>query len=77
MEQEGIPDGYKIVLHDDGSRFGLASTGFAHDRVPVLAGWYGGLLTTLLSLDRPLTGTGPGHLRVSALLIGSGKRLYL
>jgi hypothetical protein len=48
--QENRTDGYKIVLRDDGSQFGLASNGFPHDKVPILAGWYGDLLTTFLSM---------------------------
>lgn len=48
--QEHRPDGYKIVLSDDGSKFGLASKGFAHDKRPILAGWYGDLITTFLGM---------------------------
>jgi hypothetical protein len=48
--QESRTDGYKIVLRGDGSQFGLASNGFPHDKFPVLAGWYGDLLTTFLGM---------------------------
>ena len=48
--QEGQPDGYRIVLRDDGSQFGLASRGFPEDKVPILVGWYGDLLTTFLGM---------------------------
>ena len=48
--EEKRPDGYKIVLRGDGSQFGLASSGFPQDNVPILCGWYGGLLTTFLSM---------------------------
>src|SRR5579862_5327219 len=42
--QEERPDGYKIILRDDGLQFGLASKGFPHDEAPILDGWYGNLL---------------------------------
>jgi hypothetical protein len=48
--QENTPDGYKIVLRDDGSQFGLASSGFPQDKIPILVGWYGDLLTTFLGM---------------------------
>jgi hypothetical protein len=48
--QENRSDGYKIVLRDDGSQFGLASSGFPQDKVPILVGWYGDLLTTFLGM---------------------------
>ena len=48
--QENRRDGYKIVLRDDGLQFGLASSGFPHDRYPVLCGWYGGLLSAFLGM---------------------------
>lgn len=44
------PDGYKIVLSDDGSLFGLASSGFPRDKFPILVGWYGDLITTFLAM---------------------------
>jgi hypothetical protein len=43
--QENRPDGYKIILCEDGSQFGLASNGFPDDRFPVLVGWYGSLMS--------------------------------
>lgn len=48
--QENRADGYKIVLREDGSQFGLAAQGFPHDESPSLVGWYGNLLTTFLSM---------------------------
>jgi hypothetical protein len=48
--QEDRADGYKIVLREDGSQFGLAAQGFPHDELPVLVGWYGNLVTTFLSM---------------------------
>jgi hypothetical protein len=48
--QETRTDGYKIVLRDDGSQFGLVSRGFPLDRFPILVGWYGDLLTTFLGM---------------------------
>ena len=42
--------GTRFVLRDDGSQFGLASNGFPHDKVPILVGWYGDLLTTFLGM---------------------------
>lgn len=48
--QEKGTDGYKIILREDGSQFGLASHGLAHDKAPILAGWYGNLLTTFLGM---------------------------
>jgi len=48
--QEKRRYGYKIILRDDGLRFGLASKGFPHDSAPVLVGWYGDLLNTFLGM---------------------------
>jgi hypothetical protein len=48
--QENQSDGYKIVLRNDGSQFGLASSGFPKDKVPILVGWYCDLLTTFLGM---------------------------
>jgi hypothetical protein len=48
--QENRPDGYKIILREDGSQFGLASIGFPNDRFPVLVGWYGSLLSAFLGM---------------------------
>jgi hypothetical protein len=43
-------EGYKIILSEDGSTFGLASDGFKHDNAPIFVGWYGCLLTTFLGM---------------------------
>ena len=48
--QENRPDGYKIVLRDDGAQFGLATSGFPGDKHPSLDGWYGDLVTTFLGM---------------------------
>lgn len=48
--QEKHPDGYKIVLREDGSKFGLASKGLPKDKAPILVGWYSDLLTTFLGM---------------------------
>ena len=48
--QENESDGYKIVLRDDASQFGLASSGFPKDKAPILVGWYGDLLTAFLGM---------------------------
>lgn len=48
--QEGIADGYKIVMREDGKQFGLASAGFVLDKHPVLVGWYGDLLSAFLAM---------------------------
>jgi hypothetical protein len=48
--QESVDDGYKIVMCDDPSQFGLASGCFSDDRYPILIGWYGSLLTTFLAM---------------------------
>jgi hypothetical protein len=47
--QEKGPEGYRIILSEDGSWFGLASSG-KHDKSPVLVGWYGDLLNTFLGM---------------------------
>jgi len=49
-KEKNRTDGYKIVMREDGLQFGLASNGFPHDRYPVLAGWYGGLVSAFLSM---------------------------
>jgi hypothetical protein len=46
----GESGGYKIVLRDDGSMFGLATMGFPTDAHPVLIGSYGDLNSTLQSM---------------------------
>jgi len=48
--QEGMTDGYKIVMRDDGKQFGLASVGFPKDLHLVLVGWYGTLLSAFLAM---------------------------
>jgi len=48
--QEALSGGYKIVMQEDGRQFGLASTGFAHDKHLVLDGWYGTLLSAFLAM---------------------------
>ncbi len=48
--EEKSEDGYKIIMRDDGSQFGLASSGFPADKCPVLVGWYGSLLSAFLGM---------------------------
>ncbi len=48
--KEGPADGYMIVMREDGTQFGLASSGFAEDKHPVLSGWYGTLKSAFLSM---------------------------
>ena len=48
--QEDCADGYKIILRDDGSQFGLASVGFPHDKHLILVGWYGSLLSAFMAM---------------------------
>lgn len=48
--KESQPEGYMIVMREDGTQFGLATEGFAGDRFPILSGWYGDLLTTFLGI---------------------------
>ncbi len=48
--QENLPDGNKIILREEGMRFGLASRGFATDRHPILVGWYGSLKAAFLGM---------------------------
>jgi hypothetical protein len=43
-------DGYKIVMNEDGSQFGLVSKGFPADKYPILCGWYGGLISAFLAM---------------------------
>jgi hypothetical protein len=50
LGQEKAADGYRIVLCEDGSQFGLASTGFKADEHLVLTGWYGSLLSAFLNM---------------------------
>ncbi len=48
--QESSPDGYKIIVRDDGQQFGLASTGFASDKHLILVGRYGSLLSAFKAM---------------------------
>jgi hypothetical protein len=48
--REDSSDGYKIIMRDDGLQFGLASSGFPNDKDPILAGWYGSLLSAFPSM---------------------------
>jgi len=48
--KESQAEGYKIILSEDGSTFGLASQGFKNDKAPIFVGWYGNLLTTFLGM---------------------------
>jgi hypothetical protein len=48
--QESSPDGYKIIVRDDGQQFGLASSGFPSDKHLILVGWYGSLLSAFMAM---------------------------
>ena len=48
--RENRPDGYKLILRDDGSQFGQASDGFPDDKLPIVVGWYGSLLATFMGM---------------------------
>jgi hypothetical protein len=48
--EEGSIDGYKVIMRDDGLQFGLASSGFPADKHPILAGWYGSLMSAFMSM---------------------------
>jgi hypothetical protein len=48
--QENSRDGYKIIMRDDGSQFGLASIGFPTDEHLILTGWYGDLMSAFLNM---------------------------
>jgi hypothetical protein len=48
--QERLGTGYRIVMREDGSVFGLASTGFPADRHLVLVGWYGDLISAFINM---------------------------
>lgn len=50
VAQEESPDGYKIIMRDDGEQFGLASPGFPNDKHLALVGWYGSLLSAFLAM---------------------------
>ena len=44
------PDGYMILMRDDGMQFGLASRGFPKDKYPILCGLYGDLMTRFMGM---------------------------
>ncbi len=48
--QERSANGYRIVMRNDGSSFGLASSGFPSDKHLILCGWYGELANTFKSM---------------------------
>jgi hypothetical protein len=48
--RENLADGYKIIMREDGLQFGLASSGFATDKHPILVGWYGSLNSAFLGM---------------------------
>jgi hypothetical protein len=48
--RENSPDGYKIIMRDDGEQSGLASAGFPIDKHLILVGWYGSLLSAFLAM---------------------------
>jgi hypothetical protein len=48
--EEKPNDGYRIVMREDGTQFGLASGGFPADKHLVLIGWYGSLKATFLGM---------------------------
>lgn len=46
VERSETVEGYRIVMKEDESVFGLASEGFPDDEHLVLCGWYGDFMTT-------------------------------
>ena len=48
--RENAGDGYRIVMREKDSQFGLASPGYAQDRHLILTGWYGSLKSAFLSM---------------------------
>lgn len=48
--QEPTTGGYKIIMKEDGSNFGLASPGFPTDPHPILTGWYGTLMSAFIGM---------------------------
>jgi hypothetical protein len=50
FEDPEMRAGYRIVASRDGSKFGIASEGFATDEHLVLCGWYGSFLSTFRSM---------------------------
>ena len=47
---EEAPEGYKIIMQNDGKHFGLAATAFPNDKRLVLVGWYGSLKSAFLGM---------------------------
>ncbi len=47
---EDAPEGYKIIMQNDGKQFGLAATGFPNDKRLVVVGWYGSLKSAFLGM---------------------------
>ncbi len=50
VENTAAGNGYRIVLKDDESLFGLAVEGLPSDQHLVLCGWYGDFLTTFRAM---------------------------
>lgn len=48
---EESPEGYKIIMQNDGKQFGLAATGFPNGKRLVLVGWYGSLKSAFWGCD--------------------------
>ena len=48
--RERVEDGYTIVMRETDCQFGLASTGFPHDKHQVMVGWYGSLITAFMGM---------------------------
>jgi len=48
--QKNAPDGYRIIMGEDGLKFGLAANGFPTDGFLILTGWYGNLVSTFLAM---------------------------
>jgi len=48
--QESSGDGYRIIMREDGSAFGLASGGFPTDKHLMLVGWYGDLVSAFVNM---------------------------
>ena len=50
LGRENAGDGYRMVMREKDSQFGLASPGLAHDKHLILTGWYGSLKSAFLSM---------------------------
>jgi hypothetical protein len=48
--KENANDGYRIVVREEDSQFGLASPGFGNDKHLILTGWYGSLKAAFLAM---------------------------